>query len=173
MHRLVSLLLALGLVVALPGTALAHDVVEKTSPSDGSVLEQVPATVTLTFAEAPLAVGLQVVVTGPSGDVSEGTATVSGLDVVQPVSPSAPGGDFTVGYRVTSSDGHPVTGTFHFFARVGRDGSTATGNPTVHVASDDPAAAAKDSQFVPIMLTIISTLVLLGIGAYVFSRVRR
>ncbi|EWT03574.1 copper resistance protein CopC [Intrasporangium oryzae NRRL B-24470] len=173
MHRLVSLLLALGLVVALPASAVAHDVVEKTTPSDGSVLEQLPGTVTLTFAEAPLAVGLQVVVTGPTGKVSEGTATVSGLDVVQPISPAAPGGDYTVGYRVTSSDGHPVTGTFHFYARVGLDGSTASGHPTVHVDAEDPAAGAKDSQFVPIMLTIVSTLVLLGIGAYVFTRVRR
>lgn len=173
MRRLASLLLAIGLVVALPAAAEAHDVLEKTTPSEGSVLERLPAAVTLTFSEEPLAVGLQVLVTGPSGSVGEGSPTISGREVTQPISPTAPGGDYVVGYRVTSADGHPIAGSFGFYARVGLDGSTATAAPTVHVAAEDASAEAKESQFVPIMLTVVSTIVLIGVGAYVFSRARR
>lgn len=173
MRRLASLLLALGMVVALPAAAAAHDVLEKTTPSEGSVLERLPGSVTLTFSEEPLAVGLQVVVTGPSGSVGEGAPTVSGREVTQAISPTAPGGDYVVGYRVTSADGHPITGSFGFYARVGLDGSTASAGPTVHVAAEDTAAEAKESQFVPIMLSVVSTIVLIGIGAFVFSRARR
>ncbi|GAA2741873.1 hypothetical protein GCM10009868_09630 [Terrabacter aerolatus] len=172
MRRLASALLALGLLVALPSTAFAHDVLERTDPADGTTVAKLPGSVVLTFAEAPLAIGAQVVVTGPSGTASSGAPTISGREVTQAIAPTAPGGDYTVSYRVTSDDGHPVTGTFSFHATVGLDGSTATAGATVHVR---PVSATDDGQgslLVPILLTIVGTVVLLGVGGFLLLRGR-
>jgi copper resistance protein C len=181
MRRLASSLLALGLAVGVAaglvivggGAALAHDVLERTSPAAGTTVDRMPQTVTLTFSEEPLDIGTQVVVSGPAGPVSSGVPAVKGRDVTQAVSPSAPAGDYTVSYRVTSDDGHPVTGTFGFHATVGLDGSTATAGPSAHVSPDSAAAdEAKGSPFVPVLLTIIGTVVLLAIGGYLVLRAR-
>ena len=177
MRRLASALLALGLitgaVVGAPLVAFAHDVLERTTPADGTTVDRMPPAVTLTFAEEPLSIGSQVVVSGPTGPVSTGSPKISGRDVTQAVSPKAPAGDYTVSYRVTSDDGHPVTGTFSFHARVGLDGSTATAGPSVHVRSDAGAAeATRGAPLVPILLTVVSALVLLGVGGYLVLRAR-
>jgi methionine-rich copper-binding protein CopC len=174
MRRLASALLALGLVTAVPTTALAHDVLERTNPADGTTVSRMPSTVALTFSEEPLDIGAQVVVTGPSGPVSSGAPTINGRDVTQAVSPNAPGGDYTVTYRVTSDDGHPVSGTFSFHATVGLDGSTATAGATVHVrpAVSEQEAAARSSLLVPILLTVVSTILLLSLAGYLVLRSR-
>ena len=180
MRRVPSFLLALGVaagvvlgVVGTPTLASAHDVLERSNPSDGAVVNTLPDTVELAFAEAPLAVGTQIVVTGPTGNVSEGSPTIEGSVVRQKIAASAPGGDYTVTYRVTSDDGHPVSGTFSFPAMVGLDGSTATAMPSVHVRQADPAAEASSSSvFVPVLLTIVGTCVLLGVGGFLLLRTR-
>lgn len=181
MRRLASTLLALGLatgpaaglVIVDGGVAAAHDVLERTSPAAGTTVDRMPQTVKLTFSEEPLDIGTQVVVSGPRGPVSSGAPKIDGRDVTQAVSPSSPAGDYTVSYRVTSDDGHPVTGTFGFHATVGLDGSTATAGPSVHVSPDSAGAdEAKGSPFVPILLTIIGTVVLLAIAGYLLLRGR-
>lgn len=173
MRRLVLLLLALGLTFAAPASAFAHDVLEKTSPADGTTVDRLPESVMLTFVEPPVAIGTQVLVKGPTGDVTSGAPTINGSEVVQRIAPGSPAGDYTVTYRVTSNDGHPVTGSIGFHATVGLDGSTATAGPTVHVPPDDAAAtAAEDSQFVPVVLTIAGTVVLLGIVGFLVLRAR-
>jgi methionine-rich copper-binding protein CopC len=175
MRRLLSVLLALGFVVAVPAAASAHDVLERTNPADGTSVDRLPGAVELTFSEEPVAIGTQVLVKGPSGNVESGSPSIDGRVVTQPLDLDAPGGDYTVTYRVTSDDGHPVTGTFTFHAVVGLDGSTATAGPSVHVK---PAGAAEQeatasSPFVPVLLTVVGTLVLLGIGGFVVLRGRR
>jgi methionine-rich copper-binding protein CopC len=172
MRRLASALLALGLLVALPTTAFAHDVLERTDPADGTTVTQLPGAVVLTFSEAPLEIGTQVVVTGPSGPVSSGSPTIEGRAVTQALAANAPGGDYTVSYRVTSDDGHPVTGTFSFHATIGLDGSTATAGATVHVKPVSGADDAQGSLLVPILLTIVGTVVLLGVGGFLVLRGR-
>ena len=171
MRRLASALLALGLLVMVPSAAFAHDVLERTNPADGTTVTHLPSSVVLTFSEAPLTIGAQVVVTGPSGPVSSGAPTSKSRDVSQAIAATAPGGDYTVSYRVTSDDGHPVTGTFSFHATTGLDGSTATAGATVHVK---PVAATDDqgSLLVPILLTIVGTVVLLGVGGFLVLRGR-
>ncbi len=171
MRRLASALLAIELLVIVPSAAFAHDVLERTNPADGTTVTHLPSSVVLTFSEAPLTIGAQVVVTGPSGPVSSGAPTIKGRDVTQAIATTAPGGDYTVTYRVTSDDGHPVTGTFSFHATIGLDGSTATTGATVHVK---PVAATddQDSLLVPILLTIVGTVVLLGVGGFLVLRGR-
>ena len=126
MRRVLSVLAVLVVVVlGAPLTASAHDVLETTTPAADSTVERMPQSVSLTFTDAPLSIGTQVVVTGPSGAVQQGAPTIEGRVVTQAISPSAPAGSYTVAYRVTSDDGHPVTGSFAFVATTGLDGSTA------------------------------------------------
>ncbi len=102
-----------------------------------------PADVTLEFA--PIGVGLKfnqdinesfatISVVGP-GDTqwTQGTATVEGPDVSVLLEDGLPNGQYTVGYRVTSADGHPITGSYGFSVDVAE---TAT----------RPDAAAQQSQ---------------------------
>lgn len=175
MRRLLLPLVACALALAVPSSALAHDVLEKTAPADGTRVDRVPATVQLVFSEEPLAIGLQILVNGPSGNVADGSATINGREVNQAVAATAPAGQYTVAYRVTSADGHPITGSFTFHAATGLDGSTATAAPTVHVAPavDPESEAAKESQLVPIVLTAAGALVAAGLIAFVLLRGRR
>jgi methionine-rich copper-binding protein CopC len=126
-------LLAVVVLVALAGWVLAatpasaHNVLRSTSPADGSSVERVPAEVVLTFDEPALAMGTGLVVTGPAGPVQSGSARLVDNTVAQSIRPDAPAGTYTVQWRVTSADGHPVSGTFGFTAsQLG--GGTAAGS---------------------------------------------
>jgi methionine-rich copper-binding protein CopC len=171
-RRVLSVLLALGFVIAVPAVASAHDVLERTNPADGTTVDTLPGAVELTFSEQPVAVGTQVLVKGPSGNVESGAPVIDGTTVTQALDPNAPAGDYTVTYRVTSDDGHPVTGAIGFFAMTGLDGSTATAGPTVHVQQLGQTDDAGSSPFVAVMLSIVGTVVLLAIGAFVLLRGR-
>jgi methionine-rich copper-binding protein CopC len=175
MRRLLVLLVALGATFLFPATAAAHDVLEKMTPAEGTTVPQLPQRVTMTFSDQPLAIGLQVVVRGPAGNVASGAATIEGRTVTQELLPTAPGGDYTVLFRVTSTDGHPISGSYSFHATVGLDGSTATVGPTVAAPSPDApeVASAKESQFVPVVLSIVGTVILAGIAGFIVVRARR
>lgn len=175
MRRLLVLLASLGVLLAFPASATAHDVLEKMTPAEGTTVEQLPDRVTMTFSDQPLSIGLQVVVRGPAGNVADGAPTIEGRTVSQSLLPTAPGGDYTVLFRVTSTDGHPISGSYAFHATVGLDGSTATAGPTVAAAVPDApdVAAAKESQFVPVLLSIVGSVILLGLAALIVVRARR
>lgn len=175
MRRLLALLVTLGAALAFPSTATAHDVLEKMTPAEGTTVAQLPPRVTMTFSDQPLPIGLQVVVRSPAGNVASGAPTIEGHTVTQDLLPTAPGGDYTVLFRVTSTDGHPVSGSFSFHATVGLDGSTATAGPTVAAPSPDApeVASAKESQFVPVVLSIVGTVILVGIAGFIVVRARR
>src|SRR5215203_4037505 len=153
MRRVLSILAVLAvMVLSTPLTASAHDVLDSTSPAAGSTVARMPQSITLSFTEAPLSIGTQVIVTGPSGAMQQGAPTVDGRVVTQAVSPSAPGGAYTVTYRVTSDDGHPVTGSFDFVATIGLDGSTAAPGTTVQRAQ--PADDSTSFPLAAVLLTI-------------------
>ena len=102
------------LLVALAGPAHAHNGLQGTTPSADASVESVPDAVVLRFDQAVLGIGTAVRVTGPDGDVQSGAAEVTDDTVRQPVAAGAPAGDYTVSWRVTSADGHPISGTFAF-----------------------------------------------------------
>jgi methionine-rich copper-binding protein CopC len=63
-----------------------------------------------------MAMGAQVVITGPSGPVQTGSPIVVDNSAWQPLAADAPPGNYEVAWRVTSGDGHPITSTFRFTA---------------------------------------------------------
>jgi methionine-rich copper-binding protein CopC len=137
------------LLVAAAARASAHDELRSTSPAAGAVVDALPTQVVLTFDEPALAVGTEVQVTGPAGLVSDGPPQLSGTEVRQPVR-SGPAGRYTVTWRATSADGHPVSGTFGFTTQRASSPTTSTTTPsttstTTATATTTTAAAATSS----------------------------
>jgi hypothetical protein len=96
----------------------------------------VPGQVTLTFDQPALAVGTILVVTGPTGQEQNGAALLVNNTVTEHVRPGSPAGRYTVAWRVSSADGHLVSGTFAFTAMAPSSG---------HQASATTASAAATS----------------------------
>ncbi|WP_447005022.1 copper resistance CopC family protein [Saccharothrix isguenensis] len=171
MNRVVSLLLtglvAGAVVLGTATPAFAHNVLVSSDPKDGSQLESGPAEITLTF-DQPVQAGEKfntVTVTGPEGTrwEAEGEPTVKNNTVVFPVRPLGPAAEYTIGYRVLSADGHPVTGSLKFTLTKAGDGTPAP-KPEA-----DPSAPA-DGGGVPIWVWILGAVVLLGGGVFLALR---
>ena len=147
--RRVALLVALTLTLTVAALAWpaapasAHNALESTDPADGSTVGTLPDAVVLTFNLPALSLGSAITVTGPAGDVAEGKPQFVNDTVSQPVRAGAPAGAYTVVWRVTSADGHPISGTFRFTATSGGDGGTApSATPSSAVAAAPAAAPA-------------------------------
>ena len=123
----------LALVVVGAGPAAAHDALTGSDPADGATVPVAPEQVRLDFSDAPAALGTEVRVTGPDGTVvSVGEPTLDALAVVQTLAAYRPAGTYTVDWRVTSADGHPVSGTLTFVA------AEAAGAPPTPTPSPTP-----------------------------------
>lgn len=125
--------LALAALTGVAAPASAHDALLSTDPPDGATVALAPDAVGLTFSEPVVELGTAVLVLGPDGQpISAGSAVVSGAVVSQPLAPERPAGAYVVEWRVTSADGHPISGRFTFTA------TSAVAPP----AAETPAAAA-------------------------------
>lgn len=146
MTRVLKTLLVLllsSLVVLLPQGALAHDALVSTDPEDGAVVEA-PEQLTLTFSGEIAQVGATVVATDADGEsVATGDPQVQGVSVVQPLTNDLPAGDYEVVWRVTSQDGHPISGAFGFTVT----GGAPTGKTTASVTGGSAGTAeATDKE---------------------------
>ncbi len=121
------------LVVGAP-FAVAHNALRSTNPAQSETVPRTPAEVVLTFDEPAIAMGTQVVVTGPSGPVQQGPPRLVDETVSQTLRPGAPAGTYTVVWRVTSSDGHPISDSFTF-----RSEAVGAGVPPVAAPTPTPA----------------------------------
>ena len=102
-----------------PQAAWAHNALLGTTPADGAQVKMAPATVVLTFNEPAISTGTKVLVTGPDGPVAVGAPALIDNTVQQELKPGLPAGEYTVEWRVTSADGHPINGSFSFEALAG------------------------------------------------------
>ena len=136
-------LLAAFLVLFSPLSASAHDALLSSSPAADSTVKTLPSALTLTF-NAKLIDGegaTELVVTDPTGaSVIDGSPTVDGAIVTQPLRGSGPAGEYHVVWKVVSSDGHPTSGEFSFTVSVGDEG-TATAEPTAAPTTAAPTTA--------------------------------
>ena len=157
--------------IGAAASADAHDVLVSTSPANGAQVTTVPPQVSLRFDQTVLGLGTEVVVTGPAGPVQLGKASVVDNTVTERLQPGAPAGRYTVDWRVTSVDGHPVSGTFAFTARAAGAGQAA---PSSAVSGTAPSSVSTTTgSSVPWFLVAASALLLVLIGAAaVWSRRR-
>ncbi|WP_311211537.1 MULTISPECIES: copper resistance protein CopC [unclassified Arthrobacter] len=126
------------LISAAP--ASAHDVAESTTPANGTAVTQVPASVSITFNNRPLAIGSGVTVTAGGENWADGPVEIIDNQAVQKLREGAPGGEYTVVWRVVSSDSHPIEGTFTFTATAGST-TAANGSAAASPSASAPSAA--------------------------------
>ena len=111
-------LIGLGLLVSLlvGPSATAHDDVIDQIPAPGSQVEAGLVEIKLDFSNEllDLGSGAEIIVTGPDGNPATATcADLSGtLATAQTDLDQA--GNYTVAWRVVSSDGHPIEGSYSF-----------------------------------------------------------
>lgn len=134
-------------LVAAP--ASAHDTLVDSYPQEQATLSEVPEELVLDFSGEISEMGVQFMVTGPDGrDVIMGTPTVEGTTVTQGLAEELVDGDYVIAWRVTSSDGHPISGEIPFTIAAGGandpagEDESATTDDTAAEATDDPTDEA-------------------------------
>ena len=138
--------LAAAALIAMPAPALAHDSLTGSSPESGAASAEAPEGIDLTFSAAPQDIGLDIRVSGPDGsDVTDGEPEIQGSTVTQPLSEQAEApGEYSVVWRVVSSDGHPIEGAYDYTVE-GGDGS-ASQEPAGGEPAQEPSSAAASGS---------------------------
>lgn len=107
--------------------AFAHDELVSTNPAADTTLEQAPSELELTYSGdiMDVAGANQVRVTNAAGEtVTEGEPEVDRTVVTQDLATQETDDTYTVTWRVVSSDGHPIQGTFTYTVGAGATQST-------------------------------------------------
>ncbi|KHJ74507.1 copper resistance protein CopC [Rhodococcus sp. Chr-9] len=133
MKRILVLLTALIAALTLSvGSAAAHSVVLSSSPEDGEQIAEAPDRVTVTFNENLQEQFAALTVVGPDGNLwSKSDPIIEGANASVELDGLGPVGEYTIAYRVTSADGHPVSGTRTFTLTqegTGTPGEAASGD---------------------------------------------
>lgn len=172
-----GLITALVLLVLGAAPASAHDIVESSDPAEGASLAAPPARVSVTLDEAPQGQLSVLTVVGPDGRHYEQGATTTADTVVSVgVSPLGPAGAYEIGYRIVSSDGHPIIGAIGFTLTAPGPGAatppaaqaagpTPAGEPVAaqpSAAAGSGAASAEDEGGLPAWPFVVLAVVVVG-----------
>lgn len=150
-RALLALVLCLPALLLAAGPASAHAGLLDSDPADGARLERAPQQVTLSFNE-DIQRPAYVVVRAGGEEVASGEAEVAGPRVTAAVPADAAAGEWSVAFRVVSTDGHPVTGELGFTVAEppaadpsetpsGTPSGTPGGEPSDGDAADEPSPA--------------------------------
>lgn len=167
MPRTLSALVLAGLLVSTLGApAQAHSGLIAMVPADGSQVSTAPEAVTLTFDEPVDSDGTSVGVTGPTGQVvSRGATSVVGATVQQSLGPMSSAGRYTVSFRITSEDGHPVTATRTFSLSSRGVPARAAGATPVGSAQIQLAATSDGDGGSTTLIAVLAVIALVLVGA--------
>ena len=136
------------------GVASAHTGLVSSDPSADATVAMSPSVITLTFNEEIKPTFATVVVNSADGrNWIVGSPRVEGPRITATIGSNRPtSGVYTVGYRVVSADGHPVSGSYKFTiagAPAGPQPPIATSSaaaPATTAAPQSPAAAGTDTK---------------------------
>ncbi|GLY48190.1 copper resistance CopC family protein [Lentzea sp. NBRC 102530] len=161
-RALIAFLFAGAAVLATAAPAAAHNALIGSDPKDKTSLEVGPTTVTLTFdQDVQGGQGInEITVTDAAGGHYEvdGDPAIKDTAVTQKVNALGKAGEYKIGYRILSADGHPVSGELTF--TLTKDG---TGTATAPVSSEAPSDSGGG---LPIWVWIVGAVVLLGGGVF-------
>jgi copper resistance protein C len=194
---LIALCSGLLLLLSAPA-ALAHDALKSSSPAKDAKVSSLE-TIKLEFT-SKVQVPVVVLRTKGGESVKLAKAEVDERTVTAEVTEPLPSGAYVIGWRVVSSDGHPITGEIPFTVKAAdptptaSDPAEATPAPSasesaVPAASDsaapatsaapsaaDAAPASADEQSdggLPMWVWVVGVLlVVLGVGAWLATRRR-
>ncbi|MBV8929011.1 MAG: copper resistance protein CopC [Mycobacteriaceae bacterium] len=158
----IVVLLAMTFVTA--PVAAAHASRIAADPPENATLTSGPAQVSATFNEHLQTTFAAMTVVGPDANLwSTGQPRVTGAVITVDLLPLGPAGTYTVNYRVTSADGHVVSGSWAFRLTV-----PGTGRP------GPPAAAPNASGGgIPVWPFVVAAAVLAVAAMWWAPRRRR
>jgi methionine-rich copper-binding protein CopC len=139
--------IAIGFVTMLAamlgvGTASAHSAVVGSDPANGAQIATAPERVSLRFNEALQEKFASLTVVGPDGNLwSKGSPTVQADTISVPLEGLGPVGEYTIAFRVTSADGHPVSGTQKFTLT-----QQGTGTPGPKAGGQSSSSSSSDGS---------------------------
>lgn len=158
-----AVLLIVALMFGSAPHANAHTVLLSSDPVADSTVNAGPQRVSATFNEELQTTFAAMTVVGPDGNLwSAGDPEVRGAVVSIGMRPTGPVGRYTVNYRVTSDDGHVVSGSWSFTVTV-----AGTGAPG---PAASPAASPDDGR-IPLWPFALGAVVLVaGAAAWAMRR---
>ncbi|WP_262698538.1 MULTISPECIES: copper resistance CopC family protein [Streptomyces] len=165
------LVCAAPVAVATAPPAAAHTELTGNTPGDGARLTTAPGRVSLSFNDQMDARYSRIAVTGASGrSLTTGPVKVDGRTVTRTLAADVPPGRYTVGYRVVSADGHPVSGSYTFTVTTAR-----TTSPAPTTAPSTPAEASPEESSGPGVLPVAAgaAVVLAGVGGAAYATHKR
>jgi methionine-rich copper-binding protein CopC len=160
--------LATVILMAIP-VANANELVT-TDPASGSTVLVSPSAVTIITSLPLMADGNSVEVTDPSGNrVDDGTLAIADTEALVGLIPLTVGGYYTVSYSLLAENDVPLTGNYRFNFIAPDSVSSQSPSPITMeaTASAQPSAgSSKGTDFLVIMLLVLSIFVLIGLGMY-------
>jgi copper resistance protein C len=161
---LATVLLIAGMATIGTAVASAHAVRVAADPAPDTALAAAPSHVSATFNEQLHPDFAAMTVVGPVGNLwSDGAPQVQGAVVSVGIRPLGPVGTYTVNYRVTSADGHVVSGSWSFSLTV-----PGTGTPGPPASASAPAP----ERGLPVWPFLVGAAAVIAC-AVIWSRLRR
>ena len=137
----------LAALLLLGAPAQAHDTLLESDPADGATLETSPEAITLTFSADILDVSPLVRITDENGEqLAEITPSIDGPVATATLEEPLPAGTSTVQWRVVSSDGHPIEGTFEVTVEQDAAAEETTEAPAEESAPAETTAPAEEGE---------------------------
>jgi copper resistance protein C len=159
---------AMAILMAMP-VASANELVT-TDPASGSTVLVSPSAVTIITSVPLMADGNSVEVTDPSGNrVDDGTLAIADTEALVGLVPLTVGGYYTVSYTLLAENDVPLTGNYRFNFTAPDSVSSQSPSPIAVEASataQPSAGSSKGTDFLVIMLLVLSVFVLVGLGMY-------
>lgn len=163
------------LLVGLTGVpapaAGAHTALTATEPAADGVLTSSPSRVSATFNEPIQPMFAAMTVIGPDQNLwSTGDTTVDGRVVGVELRPLGPAGSYTANYRVTSADGHVVSGSWSFTLSVAGPGRPS---PVVPAAPPAPQSGSNSSGRSGVVFALAGAAIVTGLVVWLLRRPRQ
>ena len=153
-QRIIGAILLAGLGLFGPiSPASAHTDVVSTSPADGSDVNASQESISLTFAEPPLADGAAIVVMDSTGTILDSPApTLDGATISIPWPADLMPGKATVQWRATGQDGHVLSGEFVFNYTAAAEGGMAPSGSPVPTEPTMTALVTPEAVIMPLAI---------------------
>ncbi|CCQ13612.1 putative copper resistance protein [Rhodococcus sp. AW25M09] len=166
--------------ITLAATALsiapasAHASLQSSNPAENAVLDAAPDEVTLTFSQDLQSTFATVTVVG--SDRSQWGASepvVDGNTVTVDLDGLGDAGEYTIGYRVVSGDGHPITGAIPFQLTQASPVPVAPPATDLSFTNEAAPAAAEDTDSGFPLWVIAVVVVAVGASGVLFALRKR
>ena len=139
-------------------------------PASGSTVLVSPSAVTIITSLPLMADGNSVEVTDPSGNrVDDGTLAIADTEALVGLIPLTVGGYYTVSYTLLAENDVPLTGNYRFNFIAPDSVSSQSPTPIAIDATESAqpsSGSSKGTDFLVIMLLVLSFFVLVGLGMY-------